>query len=112
MWRSVPALHTANTLAGHDFNRRVSCTKHGTKGQDARWLLQGDVSHYAFVSSAGTYVAGKVQPEHVEGDPRKASAGHVEVEEYLKSEVQLLAMPATTLLLRVIWSAVSNRVST
>ncbi len=51
--------------------------------------MQGQVQHYAFVSSAGAYVAGPIEPEHVEGDARKASAGHVEVENYLEEQVQL-----------------------
>ena len=49
--------------------------------------VQEQVKHYAFVSSAGAYVAGPIQPEHVEGDARKASAGHVEVETYLEEQV-------------------------
>lgn len=48
---------------------------------------QEQVQHYAFVSSAGAYVAGPIEPEHVEGDARKASAGHVEVETYLEEQV-------------------------
>ena len=43
----------------------------------------GKVKHYVFVGSAGAYVANSVEPMHVEGDPRKASAGHVAVEKYL-----------------------------
>ena len=39
-----------------------------------------------FVGSAGAYVADKVEPRHVEGDARKASAGHVGVEQYLAAE--------------------------
>lgn len=39
-----------------------------------------------FVSSAGAYKANKVEPLHVEGDKRKASAGHVEVETYLREQ--------------------------
>lgn len=45
-----------------------------------------NVAHYAFVSSAGAYIAGKIHPDLREGDERKASAGHVEVENYLSSE--------------------------
>ena len=41
------------------------------------------VKHYVFVGSAGAYVANSVEPMHVEGDARKASAGHVAVENYL-----------------------------
>ena len=41
------------------------------------------VKHYVFVGSAGAYVANDVEPMHVEGDERKASAGHVAVENYL-----------------------------
>ena len=36
---------------------------------------QGRVKHYVFVGSAGAYEANKVEPMHVEGDKRKASAG-------------------------------------
>lgn len=36
---------------------------------------QGKVKHYVFVSSAGAYAANSVEPMHVEGDKRKASAG-------------------------------------
>ena len=42
--------------------------------------------HYVFVSSAGAYKADPIEPGHVEGDARKASAGHVGVEAYLESE--------------------------
>jgi hypothetical protein len=42
------------------------------------------VSQYCFVGSAGAYVANSVEPMHVEGDPRKAKAGHVAVEKYLE----------------------------
>ncbi|KXZ47050.1 hypothetical protein GPECTOR_38g287 [Gonium pectorale] len=42
------------------------------------------VDHYVFVSSAGAYKADPIEPMHVEGDARKSTAGHVEVEEYLK----------------------------
>ncbi|GAX85380.1 hypothetical protein CEUSTIGMA_g13407.t1 [Chlamydomonas eustigma] len=48
--------------------------------------FKGKVSHYVFVSSAGAYKADSVEPMHVEGDSRKASAGHVEVEAYLKAQ--------------------------
>ena len=41
------------------------------------------MKHYVFVSSAGAYKANGTEPMHVEGDERKASAGHVPVEEYL-----------------------------
>eukprot|EP00210_Caulerpa_lentillifera_P008200 g7830.t1 len=44
------------------------------------------VSHYVFVSSAGAYNANEIEPMHLEGDPRKSSAGHYAVEEYLKKE--------------------------
>ena len=43
------------------------------------------MSHYVFVSSAGAYTYNDIEPMHVEGDPRKASAGHVVVEKYLKA---------------------------
>ncbi|KIZ01034.1 hypothetical protein MNEG_6928 [Monoraphidium neglectum] len=46
----------------------------------------GMVKHYVFVSSAGAYKANSIEPIHVEGDERKASAGHVAVENYLKEE--------------------------
>jgi hypothetical protein len=35
------------------------------------------VKHYAFVASAGAYKADDIEPMLVEGDERKASAGHV-----------------------------------
>jgi len=41
------------------------------------------VKHYVFVSSAGAYKADATEPMHVEGDARKASAGHVAVEAYI-----------------------------
>ncbi|KAI8477102.1 MAG: NAD(P)-binding protein [Monoraphidium minutum] len=47
---------------------------------------KGMVKHYVFVSSAGAYKANSIEPMHVEGDDRKASAGHVGVEEYLQQE--------------------------
>lgn len=37
--------------------------------------LQGKVSQYVFVSSAGAYKADSIEPMHVEGDARKSSAG-------------------------------------
>ena len=48
--------------------------------------VQGKVKHYVFVSSAGAYKANSVEPMHFEGDERKASAGHVEVEQYLEQQ--------------------------
>lgn len=48
--------------------------------------FKGKVSHYVFVASAGAYKADSIEPMHVEGDARKASAGHVVVEEYLKAQ--------------------------
>ncbi|GIL71894.1 hypothetical protein Vretimale_649 [Volvox reticuliferus] len=42
------------------------------------------VDHYVFVSSAGAYKADPIEPMHVEGDARKSTAGHVEVEAYLE----------------------------
>lgn len=48
--------------------------------------FKGRVKHYVFVSSAGAYVANDVEPMHVEGDKRKASAGHVAVENYLADQ--------------------------
>lgn len=47
---------------------------------------KGMVKHYVFVSSAGAYKADSIEPMHVEGDARKATAGHVAVEDYLKQE--------------------------
>jgi nucleoside-diphosphate-sugar epimerase len=44
-----------------------------------------NVKHYVFVGSAGAYEANPIEPLHVEGDKRKSSAGHVEVEKYLES---------------------------
>ncbi len=49
-------------------------------------LLQGKAKHYVFVSSAGAYKADSIEPMHVEGDARKASAGHVEVENYIAEQ--------------------------
>jgi len=43
------------------------------------------LKHFIFVSSAGAYKADSIEPMHVEGDNRKATAGHVEVEAYLKA---------------------------
>ncbi|KAG7672381.1 hypothetical protein Ndes2526B_g09108 [Nannochloris sp. 'desiccata'] len=45
--------------------------------------FKGKVSHYVFVGSAGAYAANSTEPMHVEGDARKAKAGHVQVENYL-----------------------------
>ena len=45
--------------------------------------FKGKVSHYVFVGSAGAYNANSTEPMHVEGDARKAKAGHVQVENYL-----------------------------
>ena len=50
-------------------------------------MLQGQVSHYAFVASAGAYKPNKVEPVLTENDPRKDSAGHVAVEQYLEEQV-------------------------
>ncbi len=49
------------------------------------------MKNYVFVGSAGAYAADDVQPMHVEGDKRKAKAGHVAVEKYLEEQ----AMPYT-----------------
>ena len=49
--------------------------------------MQGKVSHYVFVGSAGAYKANKVEPVLTEGEPRKESAGHVAVEKYLEEQV-------------------------
>ncbi|KAL6755032.1 hypothetical protein V8C86DRAFT_2685147 [Haematococcus lacustris] len=51
----------------------------------------GKLKHYVFVASAGAYKADSVEPCHFEGDARKSSAGHVEVENYLKE----LGLPYT-----------------
>mmetsp|Transcript_1971 Transcript_1971/g.4448 ORF Transcript_1971/g.4448 Transcript_1971/m.4448 type:complete len:360 (+) Transcript_1971:37-1116(+) len=51
----------------------------------------GKAKHYVFVGSAGAYNANSIEPCHYEGDARKASAGHVEVEKYL----ELINMPYT-----------------
>lgn len=48
--------------------------------------FKGKVKHYVFVGSAGAYAANSVEPMHVEGDKRKASAGHVAVEGYLEEQ--------------------------
>ena len=48
--------------------------------------MQGKVSHYVFVASAGAYVPDGVHAGLKEGDKRKESAGHVPVEQYLQSE--------------------------
>ncbi|GAB4816081.1 hypothetical protein N2152v2_003127 [Parachlorella kessleri] len=54
-------------------------------------LALGKVKNYVFVGSAGAYAADDVLPMHVEGDKRKSSAGHVQVEQYLEQE----ALPYT-----------------
>ena len=59
--------------------------------------MQGKVAHYVFVASAGAYKGNKMEPALVEGDPRKGSAGHVEVEKYLESEVSLPSLPGKIL---------------
>ena len=48
--------------------------------------FKGKVKHYVFVGSAGAYNANSMEPMHVEGDARKASAGHVGVENYLEEQ--------------------------
>ncbi|MEW5302673.1 MAG: hypothetical protein WDW36_005434 [Sanguina aurantia] len=55
--------------------------------------FKGKVAHYIFVGSAGAYKADGVEPQAVEGDARKSSAGHVEVEAYLKAQ----SLPFTVL---------------
>ena len=45
------------------------------------------MAHYVFVASAGAYKGNKIEPALVEGDVRKDSAGHVEVEKYLEQQV-------------------------
>ncbi len=59
-----------------------------THGQMLRLILplQGKVSHYVFVASAGAYVPDGIHAGLKEGDKRKESAGHVPVEQYLQSE--------------------------
>ncbi len=61
---------------------------HLTGGQTLRLILplQGKVSHYVFVASAGAYVPDGIHAGLKEGDKRKESAGHVPVEQYLQSE--------------------------
>mmetsp|Transcript_28353 Transcript_28353/g.62316 ORF Transcript_28353/g.62316 Transcript_28353/m.62316 type:complete len:556 (+) Transcript_28353:33-1700(+) len=44
------------------------------------------VKHFVFVSSAGAYKADPIEPMHIEGDSRKSTAGHVEVENYLREQ--------------------------
>ena len=46
--------------------------------------MQDSAKHYVFVGSAGAYDANPIEPLHVEGDKRKAKAGHVGVEKYLE----------------------------
>lgn len=46
--------------------------------------VQKGVKHYVFVASAGAYNPNPIEPIHMEGDPRKSSAGHVAVEKYLE----------------------------
>ncbi|GAQ87910.1 chloroplast RNA binding protein [Klebsormidium nitens] len=48
----------------------------------AEWALSNGASQFLFVSSAGIY-KNTEEPPHVEGDPVKADAGHVQVEKYL-----------------------------
>jgi len=48
------------------------------------------VAHYVFVASAGAYNLSPIEPMHVEGDPRKSSAGHVAVEKYLEEQASPL----------------------
>ena len=61
---------------------------HLTNGRTLRRILplQGKVSHYIFVASAGAYVPDGIHAGLKEGDKRKESAGHVPVEQYLQSE--------------------------
>ncbi len=49
------------------------------------------MAHYVFVASAGAYNLSPIEPMHVEGDPRKSSAGHVAVEKYLEEQASPLA---------------------
>jgi hypothetical protein len=53
---------------------------------------QGKLKHYVFVASAGAYKADPIEPCHFEGDARKSSAGHVEVENYLKVRICAMSM--------------------
>uniref|UniRef100_A0A7R9XUS5 NAD-dependent epimerase/dehydratase domain-containing protein n=2 Tax=Viridiplantae TaxID=33090 RepID=A0A7R9XUS5_9VIRI len=48
----------------------------------ADWAVAQGAAQFLYVSSAGIYKP-SVTPPHVEGDPVKASASHVAVEEYL-----------------------------
>lgn len=47
---------------------------------------KGEIFQHIFVASAGAYKLSSIEPGHWEGDARKSSAGHVEVENYLKSQ--------------------------
>ena len=64
------------------FTKQSNCTFHAAWGA----VLQGKVAHYIFVASAGAYVPDGIHAGLKEGDKRKASAGHVAVEQYLESE--------------------------
>lgn len=59
---------------------------HATLFQVTNPVLQGKVTHYVFVASAGAYVPDGIHAGLKEGDERKAKAGHVAVEKYLESE--------------------------
>lgn len=72
--------HTAASLAVCSLQQQ--CSGRTSLG------AQGQVQHYVYVSSAGAYVPGPYYPELAEGDERKASAGHVEVENYLEEQVR------------------------
>lgn len=60
---------------GAPWTCRSSCSWEGWQASTESSSMQGKVQHYMFVSSAGAYNANSVEPMHVEGDPRKSSAG-------------------------------------
>eukprot|EP01026_Neomeris_dumetosa_P015092 TRINITY_DN1568_c0_g1_i4.p2 TRINITY_DN1568_c0_g1~~TRINITY_DN1568_c0_g1_i4.p2 ORF type:complete len:351 (-),score=60.68 TRINITY_DN1568_c0_g1_i4:174-1226(-) len=48
--------------------------------------FKGKVEHYVFVGSAGAYADDPIEPMKMEGDVRKAKAGHKIVEDYLEAQ--------------------------
>lgn len=63
------------------------------------------VKHYVFVASAGAYKADPIEPMHMEGDARKSTAGHVEVEQYLAAR----GVPATVFQPLYIYGPLTNK---
>ena len=53
--------------------------------QSCKHAVQGKISHFVFVGSAGAYKTPANEPLLVEGDPRKG--GHLTVEKYLEEQV-------------------------